>query len=86
MKPEDRDFSTLLTLLAPLEMTRESMSFRPKGPPVPGAEESLHPIANSSTDAVPANALVLPADGEQDVTLSYIRRVMVVIRESVGIV
>ncbi len=98
MKPEDRDFSTPLTLFAPLEMTRESMSFRPKGlttlpmsfrpkgPPGPGAEESLHPIVNSSTDAMPANALVLPTDGKQDVTLADIRRVVVVIRKGIGIV
>lgn len=86
MKPEDRDFSTLLTLLAPLEMTKGSMSFRPKGPSGPGAEESLQSIVNSSTDAVPANAFVLPTDGEQDVTLADIRRVVVVIRKGVGIV
>ena len=63
MKPENRDFSTLLALLTPLEM------------------DSVSPA-----DAVPANALVLLAYGEQNVAFAGIRCVVVVVGIGVGIV
>ena len=97
MKPKDRDFPTLLTLyfarndkgvnVIPTEGADNPPIVIPtEGAARPRSGGISPPIVNSSTDAMPANALVLPTDGEQDVTLADIRRVVVVIRKGIGIV